>query len=360
MDLFTDKLIPGLGVYNGQEIIKHADLLKYVTIVAYVVTQTLKDSSDISKGIESTIKAIPYIPCPQVDPEIISSKIKEDDNTKLYYERYGLCPDIKDYKDWVIQGSLDETPFKYIRISVYPCTLTTPASNCVSHTEITKSKLKLGILETTYDLSNKNDPLGEVVNFDSEYFLNPGQLNHMTYFYQNNQILDDRSDFGDEKLNSRYLDREKTITSSGYRDNTVSCPLANIGTLFCREYLVLEFRSGNKIKQIQRRYRKYLETFGDVGGYIEMILIICRVVYLCYNRHFYKRYIRREIVGFESQDIQRMVPDSSKKEIRKGVDKIVRDNFDAIGLFRNVNNLEVLEKLLFKNYHITLLPIVLI
>ena len=161
-------------------------------------------------------------------------------------------------------------------------------------------------------------------------------------------------------MNSRYLDKEKTITSSGYRDNTVSCPLDKIGTLFCRELLVLELRSGNKIKQIQRRYKKYLGTFGDIGGYIEMILIICRIVYLLYNRYFYRRFIRREIVGFDKHDIQRMLPDSSKKQIRKGIDKIVSDNFDAIGLFRNVNNLEVLEKLLFKNYHITLLPIVLI
>ena len=73
-----------------------------MTIVAYVITQNLKDPNDISQGIESTVKTIPFVPCPLIDKDIISGKISGDENTKLYYERYGLCPDIKDPKDWVI------------------------------------------------------------------------------------------------------------------------------------------------------------------------------------------------------------------------------------------------------------------
>jgi len=357
MPLYGDRLIPGIGIFNGKKIIKIEDIPRYATIVATIATYNYSDATGY---IEINRVDLPFVPCMDIDKDIIYKYIQNDTNTLQYFQRFGLCPDLKETREWFVLSSLREPPYTFINIGVFPCSLPDPTVNCAPHEEIVRSKLKIGMLEKTFDLSRKADPLDQVMNFDVDYFVNPKQLNAMTYYFQKNQIFDDAGDFTLPVLNSQYYDQEKVITTSGYRDNTVSCAPGTVGTKFCREYIIVEFRAGEKVKTVQRRYRKPFNTIGDIGGYIEMVFILCRIVYIWYNEYFYKKYIKKEVIGFNEEEMQKILRYHDPKKIKRSFNEIIEKDFDAIRLFRNVNNLGVLEKILFKDFHRKLIPIVLL
>lgn len=361
MNIFNDRLFPAIGIFNGQKLIKTEDLSRYISVRASVIT--MKVAEDPTAPYERVVSPIEYIPCKDIEASVLKKYIDSTSNAKNFYERFALCPNIKDESIWEVNGSLSELPFTFARFQVFPCTLDNPLTECATFPEIAQSALKVGMLETTYDLSNQKDPLGKVINFDTEYYLNPRQLNQLVYYLQKNEIYNNIYDFYDSILNSKYVDVEKVVTTSGFRQGRTFCSPAEIVTGFpgtCREYISFDMRSGNKLKQIQRRYQKPLNTIGDIGGYVEMILIICRIIYIQYNAFFYHRFLKKEVMCYNEKEMKKVLRLPEKAKVGKAMDKILEKDFDAISLFRNVNNLSILENILFKKYHRKLLPVVLL
>ena len=117
---------------------------------------------------------------------------------------------------------LSNPPFRYIQIHVFPC-IDSPLWTCMPAPNIINTKVKMGIIEKTVDFSKIYDPMKFSINFDQEYYLNPAQISKFSFFYKRNQIENDRFDFFKPTKVLEFLDEEKIIAATGFRDGSIKC-----------------------------------------------------------------------------------------------------------------------------------------
>ncbi len=361
MDLYNDSIVPGFSLFNGTHFVKNVDTYVYTKVLAMIITIDYKDV--VSKIPTLEIIPIEYIPCTLVPQALLDTMTRFRKKPQEFLLNYGLCPDIANISNWYVQGMLSNPPFHYIQIHVLPC-IETGLYPCKPFVDIIDTKIKMVIIEKAVDFSEVTDALEYNVNFDHEYYLNPAQTSRFSFFFKRNNIQNDMSDFLKPNEVVSFVDEEKIISTTGFRDGSVFCTPDQLSTtsFSCPPYVSFDLRSGAKLMTISRRYEKFFATISEIGGYTELVIVVFGLLYIIYNQYFYERFMRKEVVKMERDTIARLFEfeGANSNKLTQFLKNVVEKDFDAITLFREMNNFSVMENVIFEEHHKVLLPLVII
>lgn len=370
MTLYEESLVPGFGIFSESSgYIPAEQISDYITVFAFV--QVIE--YDVVQAFIPTVNnvTIPFVPCKLVAIPNILKIASKDKTASEFIQKHGICPNITDPSAWSVQGMLSDPPFQYIQIHILPC-MTIPGRVCKNINELIDMKIKSGLVEKTVEFSEHNDPLKFDINLDREYYINPAQISGFVHFFKTNKVEDDEFDFIPPTEVTQFIDEEKVIATTGFRNNQIECSITELTEKTCIPYIYFDLRSGAKIQTIQRRYDKIFATIAEIGGFTELIILVFGMVYICYNDYFFKRFMKKEVLRIKENSVSQIFEDKGKdpnskegnqedvKEVKKLLEDMVDRDFDAISLFKEMNNFSILEKLLFQEHHKTLLPLVVI
>ena len=269
----------------------------------------------------------------------------------------GICfvPKQNETNNYFIQGMPLEDIDASLTITVWPCSLSDP-SKCVKPQMIAMGQYMSIMPSPDVDLSKPDNFFQWVPLASDMHDIDPGTKQQFFTKFKKYSIFDKTSMFSEAKHRKDYFQIDDNYVKSFSRDqNQVHCPASHIGNRFlCQPYIEMKFTSSNKQETITRLYPSLLRALSEIGGFTELIMMFIGMLYAIYNswfnemRSFLVRnvFARGEKIGSCSGD-------------KKGYGKVVEDNLDIVEVMKELNGLRLLNRAIFKDHHLTLLPEVL-
>lgn len=132
-------------------------------------------------------------------------------------------------------------------------------------------------------------------------------------FYKKVHVYDTVSSLVDPNFVGTYLYPIKEEVNNFSRDPAqTSCTDATIASLTCLPYISLEFRSSGFEVTYTRNYPDILNSFSDVGGFKELVVICVTILYSWVNDWLKGTYVIEEIMPLDS--IKMLIKESIKLE----------------------------------------------
>ena len=206
------------------------------------------------------------------------------------------------------------------------------------------------------DLSKKDDFLEWVPLSSDMHEINPSTRQQFNTKFKHYSILDQTSMFNEPEKRLDYFQQGDTYIKSFVRDaDQVHCPASAIGNkALCQPYLEMKYTSSNSQENITRLYPSLLRSLSEIGGFTELIMLSVGVVYAVYNAWFseMRSFLVRHVFGRDGKS--KCCP-----EQKKGYGKVIEDNLDIVEVMKELNGLRMLNRAIFKDHHLALLPEVL-
>lgn len=186
------------------------------------------------------------------------------------------------------------------------------------------------------------------------------------------------------------------------RANLDHCSQASVTDKSCPAYLKVEYRASGIYHSYERTYTDIIEAYSEVGGLKELVFLASMFVYMFYNGFAMSSFLRNKLLNLDSirgmlqQTKTRSVagqssitlepqnpeiyslqegiaaPQSKKSseaplklksqiaDLKEGLDEMVETSLDVSTLIRELNNWKILRQIIFRQYHLELLPLVAI
>ena len=272
------------------------------------------------------------------------------------FER-GICfkPKEGQLDQYFLQGHPLEEINSSLDISVWPCSLSDP-TKCASSQIFSRGQYTIVMPSPDVDLSKPDDFFQWVALAGDMNDADAGTKQQFYSKFKKYSIYDKTSIFSEVEHRKDYFQIDDTYVKSFYRDrNQVHCPASAIGNrALCQPYIEMKFSSSNKEETITRLYPSFLRALSEIGGFTELIMMFIGFLYGVYNAWFNEMrsflvknvFARGEKIGSCSGD-------------KKGYGKVVEDNLDIVEVMKELNGLRLLNRAIFKDHHLTLLPEVL-
>jgi hypothetical protein len=170
-------------------------------------------------------------------------------------------------------------------ITIFPCALGSagPAPNqCVDEaTYIDGQDLMVLLTKYSFDPENKSSPIKLIPYFDSRFVLETTLTTTQEFFMSKTEIYDDDLDFIKERKKFEYseIDYIIQLTNSRVIQTNPWCDLATFPA-GCNPYAYIQIKSGGKSTKIKRTYKKVMETFGELGGFVEIAVAAMALIYM--------------------------------------------------------------------------------
>ena len=113
-------------------------------------------------------------------------------------------------------------------------------SLCATLAEIQTLNVKLAFLRTSFDPSNKENPLVKQITF-TDMGVNYLKENELKFTLQGNELYDDDRDFGDKTLKATFLSEGEILAMSGLRPPLTTCTMAQIALYQCIAYVHIQY-----------------------------------------------------------------------------------------------------------------------
>ena len=358
MSLFDEKIFMGFAFFINGKFPTIEESRKYITVNGYKKTVnppatqngppvvvikpfTFKRADDLTGPTKTYVK-----------------EAFEESESKMFRD-ISVIPDVE-AADWAVQGSPTKLPYTTISLNIFPCSLPNPL-DCANPQELSSLIVNFPFYAKSLDFTDKKNPVREGIDTDTELLLNLGAKTQMYIYYKRNEITNDDWDIIQPRIAHKFLDVEKIMSTSGIRDNTqFHCTPTNFATNTCTPYIQIEIRSGNKLTSIFRRYEKIFETISELGGFGDLIFIICAFFYSFYNERHYNTWIKGELFSkdfYASNKIdKKKMTDKEKEEIEGVIDEIIEEELDAVNLVKKMQKMNILFSAIFEPYHNKLLP----
>jgi len=362
MNLYDEGHVMGFGLYNaskGVEFINSTMTAPFATIFAYIYTYDYDQVTDTIPLVKTEI--VPYVPCPLLNSTTIIEMIKKDRIQYQFFAYFGICPYIKpDVRErWIVGGDISKPPYNILQIAIYPCSLE-DKSQCGSFRDIAQMKILLGVLYKIVDLTNKTEPISSKLSTDIEYPLNPTTTLKCTFTFSEQFIMDDDREFSDPYLKQRYVDQREISTITGYRDSSIYCTKEQILLGDCTPYLTIELKSDSTQITVNRTYFKVFELLSEIGGYLQVVVLLFELLYHLYNSYSFKKHVKSSILYYDEDILKSlfMFRKRGKQTIDSLQNEIIEKDFDALHLFEQLHSINISRQIIFEDYHMLLLPCV--
>ena len=398
IDLVKHKILPVVIGYLGDtESILAEDMKSYLTLVA----ARQNWYSDIDENGEAITKLkelfFEVVPCSSLGEDNLELYDYFGKDTYLFemITLYGMC--IKPDEGLFVQGKGSDDLFDLISLRFKPCSLPT---GCKPASDIEKLNFYITVPQTSFDQGNFEEPFSRSVNADVLYYLNPSMVQYYNTRIKFNIVKDFRGVLPSWKERSSFYDIKDTFYNAGSRDpSQVTCDEIDVyDSTKCVSYLEMMFQSSGSVSKINRRYKTLTETFGELGGIKEVLLLVFVLIYYRFNLNARDQYLIDHVYGFadsqtspqtgnndkETNDnipssldlkfsvlrkrgtLQRLgrclrkKTDEEKRKaaIRESAIESVRSNLNVINIIKELNNLKVVCQFLFRGRHYKLSPAV--
>ena len=166
-----------------------------------------------------------------------------------------------------------------------------------------------------------------------------------------------------------YAEIDKIQTNYVTRNiNNLDCTQAPAE--YCEAYVQLFVKSGGRSVQIKRVYGKVFDLLGQLGGFMDILLVIFGVAYIlirCQNdsTKYKKKILGKNFRNNRSSLSEKTTPDykdeTKKKEKQKRLieieDEVIEEANDGIKLSQKSLEVDIMNNVIFQDYHRALLPL---
>lgn len=216
-----------------------AKILQYTTIYGVVKQTKVKDIVQDSFE-DNIIEFFPFVPCSTSTvkaKERIYGKFKE---IRDLGETFGLCPEVKDTNDYIVQGSIASPPAIDFTVYIYPCMGGDDAS-CIDLEYLKELEISMILPETSFTPKNYENPIRVLPTLDTVYNIHPYITMITKYKMKTSKVYDDKDnwnfkDFGQETLRSTFYDIDSTKLSIKDRGTAIFCQAFDESTVQVDEF----------------------------------------------------------------------------------------------------------------------------
>lgn len=272
-----------------------------------------------------------------------------------------MCPNITNPEEFLAGGSGLENNERIIEIYVYPCSLP-DKSKCGSEEVADSLQIFWNEASTLFDYSDTKSPISKNMKMNTPIKIDRYQTYISTLTVRQNIIQDNIWDFLPSFEKERFLDFESKQPSSKIRNSKIptTCDLDDIlsNEPNCSPYFMIEIFGGSNTRTFDRKYTSIIQIMSDVGGFYQAALLAGSLVYVWYNSRSLNNYLKSVIIKRDSKDLHEYFLDTKPKDLEKIISEVIESRQSASKLFEMIGIFEVLEELIFEDYHISLLPLI--
>lgn len=263
-------------------------------------------------------------------------------------------------------------PYRTFLLTIYPCVLGASPPCADMETEIDGRQMIVTLNRYSFNAENKSNPVKVIPFIDTVIYLEKIIQVQKGFTYSTTEVYDDQYDFFGEKLKIRYheIDKESTNTNSRAPQNFCDATSTDFPN-DCDPLVSIHFDSGGKKTKLKRTYKKFLEIFGELGGFVEIAIGFATIIYLftkCSNSDdklkeemlkqsdvdSYKQY-------FTQEDIQKDPKEDTKKRdqtFEEITNEMIKDNIDGVKLISRTSVAHLVSEMIFDKNELALLPLV--
>lgn len=361
VEIGNQHLLPAVGINNGEDLPINLSLVnKYITPIMRIIK--LDYSAGTSDFINSTTttEIIKFTFCKNIDIGTHYKDVDNDQSAMLYVKGFCLCPDInsENLDRIFIENKISMPPFNRISFDIFPCSLDDP-SKCATTAELDDVYLYYMNTVPRINISDFNTPMKREANSDDAITINLGSTQITKFTFMNNLILNDFGIFSPVRTATEYNSVEKRDYFTQHRDqNQIWCSFEQIKSRKnCKPYLRFDLRAGGETKTLTRKYPFILDTFGNIGGMAEVMIIIINLIYAGFNSYSMMKYIIKQVYSQDEPDLPNVFKFKNYarniffpclyKKMKKGSFNKIKGNFNLDAdknkkeVFQNKNREEI-------------------
>ena len=374
INLAQNDFYPIVILYGrDDQMIMRWDAQRYVYIDAFIFDNELVSFADKTNR-QKLVTSIRYIPCADLEDLTYYKKFYtgKENGVETLIEWGGLCPNITDFSDFNLVGTLTSRPHRYMVLGIKPCAL--PVREwCMPWEKVDRIRLSFVLPQYSVDAENYADPITMIPNIDDRYILSPFYLLKNNFKFSSVEIFDDRNElfFNEPKKKDGFF----VIDESTFKTSLLGRVLVPGYELycdihFCFPYALFFFQSGNKVTKITRTYPTMVEVLGEVGRFLGVALVVSGVVYMIYSKReevnlkreifepekeMDKEVKKNRVFGYEKTN------NGQKKEKDKAeaVDELLQESLNGMNLLSAMNSISVFSKAFFQQHDMRLIHLAL-
>ena len=348
LNMKRDKKFPivMLNFINGDPITKE-ELPKYFTI--------FMSHQSFNAKRAPIFKIFDMVPCADLVNEGRTGtiEISHEGIVKTNYLKYGYCVDPGDDEASLNLGG-NPGDDEIVVFGIYPCML---GPQCKSKDEIKNLGYTVTVPKSYTNYGNYKNPVQYLTEKNEHEFVNFDVGLRQRYQFSKNTIYEFRGFlsgysitnefFGENKFSSNFWSRDRDQITCNNTDEMLR--------LSCVSYYSLELTVSSSSVKLTREYKGLIESVSEIGGMIELIMILFCLVYSFYHHSALEEEMVKEMYGFEkrsgwflSSKLRNMCPKKENTKILNKLDQmsgIGADNFEVVN---RMNGKERDQKILYR------------
>lgn len=394
--LADSQLLPMiLVISNGAGPVVAANIPKIATFRAKFVVQPAISAGGPPSSPNGTLPSLPDSGSLDIDLDVVSCEMLVNKKPYRYLfettgpiksarERASLCIEVPEDKNIDIQGYfLSNTGDKYLSIMAYPCIL---GAGC--EPDIRAYNFVLGYYSQFVRYSDYKDPVKKGFKLINTDGLSPTKSKLIVFTLKNTILSKGENSFFEAKETHRIASID-TESKSQFEIDAQTCNAASINNSTCQPLMSIEYHASGSEDRLQRTYPDLLNVASEIGGFKEVVVFICLLMYTWYNdwkktnlmnasllkEEKINVFFENKLIG-ENKDVtaQRELLQKTKtkidknqftketkkklKEINKTVKGMVESNSSFVTLVQELNSWRLIKQILLEPYQMELLPLV--
>ena len=314
-----------------------------------------RDQNGVPINFEVKDYPLETVPCSQIQGDQYSYFSSSEISHALLEGGVCFLPKKGEIDNYYLQGHQIEDIYSELKVSLLPCSLE-DSTQCLDSETMRSTEYMLVSPSPDVDLSKPDDFLNWIPLSSDVVPIDPGSHQHFNSKFKKFSIYDKTSMFREALHRKDYFRIDENYIYSFSRNrNKVHCPSSTIGNrALCQPYVEIKFTSSDKQETITRLYPSILRALSEIGGFTELIMMLIGFLYGMYNSWF------DEMRSFLVQKVFARGEKTSSCSVKnKGFGKVVEDNLDIVEVMKELNGLRLLNRVIFKEHHLQLLPEVL-
>ena len=407
VDLIANGYFPVAYVFlQGVQNVPIDTVPSFVTMMVFKYSWTDTINADGTATINLTYSTMPVLPCKTImaDPQYAKhyKSYQSSPSFQKFAMGFGSCVQVNESLASV-QGSGSEPHIEIFAFQILPCSLN-DSSLCAPLAYVKALSVAVTFPTTSLNLSNYEKPYSRFLEADNPYSINEQLLQKYQAKFYRTEIWDDPGIYFPQTLRTNYSDIDKLIISTKSRNgSSVYCTTAEIMSNTCFEYISYEFMSSGRTMTIVRSYYGLIAMFSDVGGINSLVFLLFLWTNFAYISLIHQHWMVSSVFSFFGEGIFKIkeerkvcgcirkkntassnqpneplatsnsartprVPTGVKeddcldpqviKQLQDEAFRVIEKSLDIVNIVREVNNLKVLTHLMFKDYHLKLLPLI--
>jgi hypothetical protein len=297
-EIVSNDLLPIMLIVNrtGQTVVPNQLHKRFATFVAYSETNEL--NIDIKKRI-ITRTYYPVKPCSEIQNTKHYQSLFKDERVKLLVPLMFQCIDVPENESIELVGNLIANTMKSFKVVAYPCSLPN-SSDCLPQSEFDSFSISIMYQKYALQMSNFEQPFDSIWTPREEQNMLMNIGTSILNYVSNYKIFDQVNSLTSKTLRKTKATVEKEQLNVVPRKPHATCTSAEVEDGSCSPYFLFEYRSSGIVYEYTRTYIDFLVGFSNIGGFKELLTVVCIFLYSFWNNTAKEIFIRRKVIDYDS------------------------------------------------------------